>query len=249
MAKKQKIDNDLLVDAVIKYADICKGKIKYKELAEWSAANIPGLEAVKDYMFSRPIIVRDALTGIKKEQERPCTIRIKEINASRNVSVGMSTNILLRASNIDEFMSLPKQEQRKAIQATREQVDTLYRSNIYLNREIKRVDVENNRLKELFSELEQKLMVITDLHETLKKQINCIRKYVDESLRIQALERIGITEDGFQLVVNQESMMMQDIFSFEKAIKNFQKSIDQIDEPNSEESTSLSDDIMKGLDF
>ena len=38
MAKKQKIDNDLLLEAVVKYSDICKGKIKYKELAEWSAA-------------------------------------------------------------------------------------------------------------------------------------------------------------------------------------------------------------------
>lgn len=54
MAKKQKIDNDLLLEAVVKYANICKGKIKYKELAEWSMANIPGLEEVKDYMFPGP---------------------------------------------------------------------------------------------------------------------------------------------------------------------------------------------------
>ena len=82
MAKKQKIDNDLLLEAVVKYADVCKRKIKYKELAEWSAANISGLEDVKDYMFSRSMVETDPITGKKKQRERPCTVRIKEINAS-----------------------------------------------------------------------------------------------------------------------------------------------------------------------
>lgn len=251
MAKKQKIDNDLLLEAVVKYADVCKRKIKYKELAEWSAANIPGLEEVRDYMFSRPMVETDPVTGKKKQQERPCTVRIKKINASRTVSAEISRNILIQASNAETFMSLPRAEQRRAILSTREQVSSLSKRNVYLERENKRIVAENADLKELSAELESKLLSIAENYELLKTQVNYMRKFTDANQRKQALEQIGITEDGFQLLLNRESMQIEEAFSFGKAIKKFQKTAEQTEEPQCTpyESDSLTDDIMKGLDF
>lgn len=250
MAKKQKIDNDLLLEAVVKYADSCKGKIKYKELAEWSAANIAGLEEVRDYMFSRPITAKDPVTGKVKTQDRPCTIRINEINASRTVAVGMAANVLIQASDVEIFMSLPRAEQRRAILSTREQVASLTKRNIYLEREYKCVLTENKDLKSLCEELDLKLQAAIETHKVLKKQINYIYKFTDEVKRKQALEQIGITEDGFQLLVNQESQYVEEAFSFGDAIKKFQKVAEQAEEPPlTVSSESLTDDIMKGLDF
>ena len=253
MAKKQKIDNDLLLEAVVKYSDICKGKIKYKELAEWSAANIEGLEDVKDYMFSRPITETDPVTGKKKSQDRPCTIRIKEINASRTVTADIATNVLIQASNVEIFMSLPRAEQRRVILSTREQVTSLTQRNIYLERENKRIVAEDEKLKIFSSELEARLLYIVEIHELLKKQINYIRKFTDAAQRRQALEQIGVTENGFQLLVNQESMQIEEAFSFGETIQKFQKTAEQTEKPqvtvSSENDNSLSDDIMKGLDF
>lgn len=253
MAKAQKINNDLLLEAVVKYSDICKGKIKYKELAEWSAANIEGLEEVRDYMFSRPITETDPSTGKKKSQDRPCTIRIKEINASRTVTADIATNILIQVSNVETFMSLPRAEQRRAILATREQVTSLTQRNIYLERENKRIVSADEDLKTFAAELEARLLTVAETHELLKKHINYIRKFTDAAQRRQALEQIGITEEGFQLLVNQESLQIEEAFSFGDAIKKFQKTAEQIDETpliiSSEGSNSLSDDILKGLDF
>lgn len=253
MAKKQKIDNDLLLEAVVKYSDICKGKIKYKELAEWSAANIEGLEEVKDYMFSRSITETDPSTGKKKSQDRPCTIRIKEINASRTVTADIAANALIQASNVEIFMSLPRAEQRRAILATREQVTSLTQRNIYLERENKRIVSADKDLKTFAAELEARLLSVAETHELLKKQINYIRKFTDAAQRRQALEQIGITEDGFQLLVNQEALQIEAAFSFGNAIKKFQKVAEQTEKLEvtvpSENDKSLSDDIMKGLDF
>lgn len=253
MAKTQKIDNDLLLEAVVKYSDICKGKIKYKELAEWSAANIPGLEEVKDYMFSRPITETDPVTGKKKSQDRPCTIRIKEINASRTVTADIAANVLIQASNVEIFMSLPRAEQRRTILATREQVTSLTQRNIYLERENKRIVSADEDLKIFAAELQARLLSVTETHELLKKQINYIRKFTDAAFRRQALEQIGITEEGFQLLVNQESKQIEEAFSFGDAIKKFQKAAEKTEKPQVtvplENDNSLSDDIMKGLDF
>lgn len=250
MAKTQKIDNDLLLEAVVKYANICKGKIKYKELAKWSVANIPGLEEVKDYMFSRPMIETDPSTGKKKSQDRPCTIRIKEINASRTVTADIAANALIQASNVEIFMSLPRAEQRRAILSTREQVTSLTKRNIYLERENKRIVSADEDLKTFAAELAARLLTVAETHELLKKQINYIRKFTDAALRKQALEQIGVTEDGFQLLVNQESMQIEEAFSFGEAIKKFQKAAEEAEEPPlTVSSESLTDDIMKGLDF
>lgn len=150
-------------------------------------------------------------------------------------------------------MSLPRAEQRRAILSTREQVTSLTKRNIYLERENKRIVSADEDLKTFTAELEARLLSIAETHDLLKKQINYIRKFTDAALRRQALEQIGVTEDGFQLLVNQESMQVEEAFSFGDAIKKFQKAAEQTEKLQvtvpSENDNSLSDDIMKGLDF
>lgn len=67
MAKKQKIDNDLLLEAVVKYANICKGKIKIQGAGRMVNGKYPGLEEVKDYMFSRPMIRNGSCLLVKRK--------------------------------------------------------------------------------------------------------------------------------------------------------------------------------------
>ena len=48
MAKTQKYSEDQLLEAVIKFSEIEKKKIKATELADWCRSNIEGLEDVRD---------------------------------------------------------------------------------------------------------------------------------------------------------------------------------------------------------
>ena len=103
MGKKQKYKDDQLLEAVIKYSEIYKKKIKATELAEWCRENIEGLEEVKYYHFMRPINVRDEKSGKMKQQSKLCTKKIEEINKARSLVAGVKTNLLLQSSNIDTF--------------------------------------------------------------------------------------------------------------------------------------------------
>ena len=100
MAKVQKYSDSLLLEAVIKYADQYPGKIYASRLANWASLNVPGLEEVREYMFLRPLIVKDPKTGKQKQRLRPCTERITAINASRTLSSNIKSNILLHSSTL-----------------------------------------------------------------------------------------------------------------------------------------------------
>lgn len=63
MAKTQKYSEDRLLEAVVKFAEIEKRKIKATELARWCRSNMEGLEEVRDYHFTRPIKEKDIKTG------------------------------------------------------------------------------------------------------------------------------------------------------------------------------------------
>lgn len=52
MAKTQKYSEDQLLEAVVKFSEIEKKKIKATELAKWCRDNIEGLEEVRDYHFT-----------------------------------------------------------------------------------------------------------------------------------------------------------------------------------------------------
>lgn len=64
MAKTQKYSEDKLLEAVVKFSEIEKKKIKATELAKWCRNNVEGLEEVR-------IIILPALLNQKmRSQER-----------------------------------------------------------------------------------------------------------------------------------------------------------------------------------
>ena len=93
MAKTRIYNDDILIEAVEKYSEQhTSGKIKATKLAEWAQQNIIGLENVRDYHFLREITYKDPKSGQKKSKKRPCTVRMEEINSTRNVSAAMGCN-------------------------------------------------------------------------------------------------------------------------------------------------------------
>ena len=104
MAKTQKYSEDKLLEAVVKFSEIEKKKIKATELAKWCRNNVEGLEEVRDYHFTRPIKSKDEKSGKIIERPKLCTLKIEEINNSRSLTASINKNLLLRASNIDTFI-------------------------------------------------------------------------------------------------------------------------------------------------
>ena len=147
MAKTQKYSEDQLLEAVVKFSEIEKKKIKATELARWCRDNIEGLEEVRDYHFTRPIKEKDEKTGKMVERPKRCTLKIEEINKSRSLIVSINTNLLLRASNIDTFMEQPDAAKRKMIVETRETVDKLLTHNGNITRENEALKIENKSMK------------------------------------------------------------------------------------------------------
>ena len=93
MARTQKFPEDLLLEAVVKYAETEKGKIKATELAAWAALNIRGLEGVRDYHFMRPIREMDSRTGKQTLIKKSCTLRMEEINRARSLTESVKRNV------------------------------------------------------------------------------------------------------------------------------------------------------------
>lgn len=241
MAKTQTYSEDLLLDAVIKYADKFNGKIQLADLAKWAGINIPGLEGVRYYHFSRPQKITDPKTGKKIEKKKVCTERIEEINKARSAVYSIKKNILLQSAQIDEFFRLPIQSQRKMVIDTREQMDLLLQKNIYLERMNKKLNNENKNLQEKNSACERRQNELMEKQKLVSEQVDALIKRHGEKTIKEALGNIGITKDGYSLKTYVDSLAQDigDVFSVNKAIH---KEIEKTD-------SKVTDDILKGLDF
>ena len=190
MARTQKYSGDLLLEATLQYSEICAGKIKYVELAEWASANIPGLEGVKDYHFSRPMVVVDKAGG-KKTVVKECTQRVMELNKARSVAVNMESNPLIKSSRIDDFLDMPRQKQVHIILQTRNQFESAMKSSRYAEMEHNRVQQENRLLRESQIEMERNLKALSDKQIEFGDALRKLKKYINDELRKKALESIG----------------------------------------------------------
>lgn len=238
MAKAQTYTDDLLLSAVIKYAERFSGKIIISDLAKWASANIPGLEGVQYYHFTRSVKIKDPKTGKTIEKKKQCTERIEELNKARSVSCGIKKNVLLQSARIDDFLKLPVQTQRKVILDTREQMDSLVQQNIYLTRTNKQLQEENEKLKEVNWENDEKWNELSARHKLLIKQVEGLIAVYGEDSMWEALRQIGVTDEGFDLKAYTESLSLDNIkdnFSIKEALKQTKNHI--------------TDDIMKGLEF
>ena len=253
MAKTQKYSENQLLEAVVKYSEIEKKKIKATELAKWCRSNIEGLEEVRDYHFTRPMKVRDDKTRKMVEQKKLCTQKIEEINKSRSLTVGINTNLLLRASNIDAFMEQSDAIKRKMIAETREIVDKLITRNRYLERENESLRAENQSMKSAISNITNKLGALRKEQDRLIRQVNYLMKITDEAKRKEMLAKMGISECSIDLDTYMKSLQqkLSEVMEINTIVGKFlsESSIEQDKEYDNKRVDSLSHDIMSGLDL
>lgn len=256
MAKTQKYSEDQLLEAVVKFSEIEKKKIKATELAKWCRSTMEGLEEVRDYHFTRPVKEKDEKTGKMIERPKLCTVRMEEINKSRSLTVSINTNLLLRASNIDTFMEQPLSLQRKMIVETRETVDKLLTRNTNITRENEALKAENERLKADVLTVKDKLNFVQKTQNKLIKQVKSLMKSSDETARKEVLSKMGIADGSVDLDAYTKSLQ-QDIDTVMEISKVLRKQIEEVnvniettdDSVQNTNSTSLINEVMSGLDF
>lgn len=250
MAKTAKYSDELLTEAVVRYAEQYKGKIKASELAVWASANIEGLSGVQGYHFQRSVRYTDPKTGKTKEQKKQCTIKIEEINSSRSVAVGMKKNPLLQSSNIDDFLSTPAHVQRQYVMDTREQVETLQKRIIALERENQALRGENDHLRSVSEQLDLALQDCREAYTTLCKQNKWIIQTVDADQQKKAMAAMGI-DDGIDFRKFREARVetMENAFKLQDALRK-EMELENLEEAQDvAEQEPLSEMLLGGIDF
>lgn len=250
MAKTQKYSEDQLLEAVIKFSEIEKKKIKATELADWCRRNIEGLEEVRDYHFTRSIKEKDEKTGKMIGRPKLCTLKIEEINKSRSLTVSINTNLLLRASNIDAFMEQSDAAKRKMIVETRETVDKLLTRNGNITRENEALRAENKSIKSDILIMTDKIGALQKAQDKLIKQVSYLMKATDEATRKEMLAQMGIKDESVDLNTYSESLQ-QELSEVMDINKSLRKHLSEIDDESDtkEKQTNITGDIMSGLDF
>lgn len=255
MGKNQKYSEDQLLEAVIRFSEVEKKKIKATELAKWCRANIEGLEEVRDYHFTRPILIRDEKTGRMVKRAKLCTIKINEINKSRSLIVSINANMLLRSSNIDMFMEQPDSVKKKMIVETRETVDKLLRVNGSLTRENEALSAVNEDMKIKILSISERMRALQKAQNKLIKQVTYLMKTTDESSRREMLSKMGVTDDYVKLNVYNDSLQqgIAEAMDINKELERYISSIEDsgLERESANESKSkrtLFEEVMDGLE-
>ena len=253
MARTQKFPEDLLLEAVVKYAETEKGKIKATELAAWAALNIKGLEGVRDYHFMRPVRDKDPKTGKQTAGKKACTLRMEEINRTRSLTESVKRNALLKASTIEAFMEQPDYVQRRQIADTRETVGRILAKNASLTRENDSLHATNRQLKAEVSVLSEKVEALSRTQMILSRKVLFLMKETDEASRKAILAEMGIEDQAIDLDTYTQSLSLdiRDIMDINRAVTRHVAAYGSIpDEEKDDQSTaSLSDSVMAGLHF
>lgn len=250
MAKTQKYSEDQLLEAVVKFSEIEKKKIKATELAKWCRDNIEGLEEVRDYHFTRAIKEKDGKTGKTVERPKLCTLKIEEINKSRSLTVSINTNLLLRASNIDTFMQQPDAAKRKMIVETRETVDMLLTRNGNITRENEALRSENKSIKSDILIMTDKIVALQKAQDKLIRQVTYLMKVTDEAVRKEILAQMGIADESVDLNTYSESLQQElsEVMDINKALRKYLSETDDIPETKVTQD-NITGEIMSRLDF
>lgn len=257
MGNDQKYTEDQLLDAVVKYSEQCRKKIKATELAKWSIDNIEGLEEVRDYHFTRPVKEKDPKTGNLKERKKICTKRIEEINKARSITFNINSNMILRASNIDTVFEQSQSVQRKLIAETRETFDTLLTKNCNLERENESLRTINKAQKVTIEDITYKIAQIQKMQSKLLKQVNYLMKATDEDNRKEALKKMGLEDETVDLNTYTESLQQSlnevmniNIILSSHMANNFVKDTTMVSlipmEPSKQD---LGKELLAGIDF
>lgn len=250
MAKTQKYSEEQLLEAVVKFSEIEKKKIKATALANWSRNNIEGLEEVRDYHFTRPIKEKNKKTGKIIERPKLCSLKIMEINKSRSLIVSVNTNLLLRASNIDNFMELSDVAKRKMIVETRETVDKLLANNGNLARQNEALQSENKSLKSDILSINDKIISLKKAQDKLARQVTYLMKQTDETNLKKVLSQMGIEDGSVDLNTYNDSLQQElsEIMHITKTLKRY-ISEEHDSHITDKKKPELTNDIISGLDF
>lgn len=252
MARTQKFPEDLLLEAVVKYAETEKGKIKATELAAWAALNIKGLEGVRDYHFMRSIRDKDPKTGKQTVGKKACTLRMEEINRARSLTESVKRNALLKASTIEAFMDQPDYVQRRQIADTRETVDRILAKNASLTRENESLHATNRQLKAEVTVLSEKVDALSRTQMVLSRKVLFLMKATDEASRKAILAEMGIEDQGIDLDSYTQSLSLdiRDIMDINRAVIRHTATYGSMpDEEKDEHAMPLSDSVIAGLHF
>ena len=250
MAKTQKYSENQLLEAVIKFSEIEKKKIKATELADWCRRNIEGLEEVRDYHFTRSVKERDEKTGKMIERPKLCTLKIEEINKSRSLTVSINTNLLLRASNIDKFMEQSDSAKRKMIVETRETVDKLLMRNGNITRENEALKSENKKIKSDILIMTDKINALQKEQDKLIKQSTYLMKVTDKATRKDMLRGMGIDDESVDLDSYSKSLQQElsEVMNINKSLRKYLSDVNEL--IGMEKTTkNITNDIMSGLEY
>ena len=223
MGRKQAYSEDLLTEAVIKYAEVFSGTIKATKLAAWASVNIAGLQGVRDYHFTRDIIEVNPNTGKKKKRKRVCAERIESINASRSLAGKASTNLILRASNPNKFLELSKTDQLKTIIEAKELYDRIERKNAELLLNNNRLKAVNEACQEKFDVIDERIKEIDKSIKRYERVVNYVLKQTDTESRKKMLEDMGLSDDTFDIEKYTESLRTNadNVFNINRSIAAF----------------------------
>ena len=219
MAKKEKYSEDMMLDAVMKYSEEYRGKIKLPELAKWTSKHISGMEGIKEYHFRAN---RTRIKNGKKVKGNNLAFeKIQELNELRKAGNVIKHNILLYSADIDDFLREPVTEQRKHVMEARRKVEELIRENSTLRSQNTMIQAENESLEQKLNRIMKLLDRVQEKQKTLDKKIRLLMKLVDEEQRKKVLQQAGIQDDGLDLKVYADSLQenIKDAFSISKAIQ------------------------------
>ena len=245
MAKTQKYLEDILLDAVIQYASVHKGKIKKTELATWASKNVPGLEGVRDYHFTRPVQETDPKT--KKIIQRPklSAIRIEEINKSRESRIRVKKNVLLNSSSVEKFYELDKTSQVELILDARKILLHISKEKSDLIRENQCLTAKNKKKESEYEELLSLLEKVKNKLYSEEKRISYLINLFNQEELSSMLNSIGISDNDISLELNEKSLQRElyDLLDLDKEIMKFMQKKQGLDLARGIAST-----IIAGLD-
>lgn len=253
MARTQKYTEELLLEAVVKYAETKRGKIKATELAEWAGANISGLEGVRDYHFMRPAREKNPQTGAVTVRQKSCTARMDEINRARSLTAQISRNTLLKASTIEEFMNQPGFIQRRQIAETRETVGRLAAKNESLSRANEALRAENKSFRKGMEQLTEDIRRLQDTQGRLTKKVMYLMKAADEKSRKAALEDMGLSDRSVDLDVYTRSLEQEivSVMDLRKVLGKFllEEANPAVPGAGSDSDKTMAEEVLSGIDF
>ena len=257
MAQKKSYPEDLMLDAVLKYADRTEGKIRLSELAVWASENIAGLKGIKYFHFNAKRTKKDPRTGKKEKSYTEAYLRVQELNRSRENEDILKSNPILHSSDVDAFLELPVTEQRRCFLAARDTVWGITRENSMLKSQNKLLQGEIRETVRRSAELAEVIEKISKAQNTLDRKVTLFLRLVGEEQRKLVMRRAGILDDGFDLL-SYETALKDDVREAFRIANAIQPVLDVLKEMDTESTDSpfsrateseIIDTIIGGIDI